>query len=66
MKLYSVCQVISNAQDEGNIPIAIMNNIEINENVFMSQVQSNVQYEDKISEIITNNIKINDFPYTVN
>jgi len=35
MTLYSVCQVKSNAQEEGNIPIAIMNNIEINESVIM-------------------------------
>jgi hypothetical protein len=34
-KVYPVCQVKSNTQDEVNIPIVIMNNTEINESVFL-------------------------------
>jgi hypothetical protein len=35
MKVYSACPVKFNTEDEGNIPIAITNNTEINESGFM-------------------------------
>jgi hypothetical protein len=50
MKVRSVCQVKSNTQDKGNIPIPIMNNIEINKSVFMCQVH-NLMYNTKITSL---------------